>query len=420
MSFSTMTACSSPHKQSYSRSCGRGGVSALGLVFALGACLMLAAVLPGLAVALPSTNPEKHFELVPGSFSFAPSTDQAGAHSDWVTKFDFAHNSKGQTVNDVRSTTVNLPAGFSANDTAVPTCTTSELISAASIELGLPSCPPGSTVGKISFDFGGRLITVPIYNMEVTSFGVTAELGFLVYTSTQLLTVSVRPGDEGLTVTDPEIENLGEPHDITVTIWGVPAAREHNVERQQTCEPPQANNSGEEICANKDGGSEAADIPAKPYLSNPTSCEPHIASMTAYPWEEPANIQETSFETPSIGECERVPFSPSLEAQPSTRSAESPTGLAVSLLVPQSWENPYSIATAIWRHDGRAPGRHDDQPVRRLGAGGVHARAIRVGNILIAAGRRLSAGIEDRVDRNRNAGPGGEDLGRGVCRETVR
>ena len=69
--------------------------------------------------------------------------------------------------------------------------------------------------------------------------------------------------------------------------------------------------------------------------------------MTAYSWEEPANIQEASFETPLIGECERVPFSPSLEAQPSTRSAESPTGLAVSLLVPQSWENPYSIATAI-------------------------------------------------------------------------
>ena len=132
---------------------------------------------------------------------------------------------------------VNLPAGFSANNTAVPTCTTSELNSAASIELGLPPCPPGSTVGKISFDFGGRLITVPIYNMEVTSFGVTAELGFLVYTSTQILTVSVRPGDEGLTVTDPEIENLGEPHDITVTIWGVPASHEHNVERQQTCEP---------------------------------------------------------------------------------------------------------------------------------------------------------------------------------------
>ena len=244
MSFSMSKICSSPHNRSAAAAKwhGRGGLRAIGLVFAVGVCLVLAAILPGLAGALPSTNPDKHFELIPGSFSFTPSTDQAGAHSDWVTKFDFAHNSKGQTVNDVRSTTVNLPAGFSANDTAVPTCTTSELISAASIELGLPlSCPPGSAVGKISFEFGGRLITVPIYNMEVTSFGVTAELGFLVYTTTQLLTVSVRPGDEGLTVTDPEIENLGEPHDITVTIWGVPAAREHDVERQQTCEPPQSN-----------------------------------------------------------------------------------------------------------------------------------------------------------------------------------
>ncbi len=301
-------------------------------------------VFVGSAAAEPSSH---RFELESGSFHFTPSTDQAGAHANWVTTFDFAHNSKNQTVNDVRSTVVNVPAGFNASSTAVPTCTQSQLLSGAAIQMDrLPSCPPGSTVGQISLDFGAERITVPVYNMEVTSFGVTAELGFLVYTDAQLLTVRVRPGDEGLTVTDPEIENLGEPHDISFTTWGVPASHEHDVERQEIC---RGAISGGTVCANLAGGSEAAGIPAKSFLSNPTSCEPHVASMTAYSWEEPANIQEASFETPLIGECERVPFGPSLEAQPSTRSTESPTGLAVSLVVPQNWETPFSVATANLR-----------------------------------------------------------------------
>ena len=70
--------------------------------------------------------------------------------------------------------------------------------------------------------------------MEVTSFGVAAELGFnVVGIVTQDLIVSVRPGDTGLTVTTPNITRLYEPRDITVTVWGLPAAKVHDPERGQ-------------------------------------------------------------------------------------------------------------------------------------------------------------------------------------------
>jgi hypothetical protein len=317
------------------------------LSWALSVVFLLGGVGAGAAQARPSEHP---FELVPGSFRMSMSTGQAAAHEDLTTTFDFAHDAKSETYNDFRSTVVNLPAGFVASNTAVPRCSFHQLNGAPSINgVVIPPCPPASTVGTISFDFGTnghgaiRRLTVPVYLMETTSFGVTAQLGFAVLTTTQFLNVSVRPGDDGLTVSAPDIENLGEPRDISVTIWGVPASHEHDLERQQTCDTTRPEG---ESCRNERGGPEPAGVPAKPLLSNPTGCEPHVATIEAYSWEEPANHSRASFELPPISECERVPFAPSIEVQPSTRSADSASGVEVTLAVPQTWDTPDTIATA--------------------------------------------------------------------------
>ncbi len=315
---------------------------------ALAVCVCAAAVAclaPSLALAILPT-PGHPFEVIPGSFHFRSSSDQAAAHSDWITEFDFAHTSEDETYGDLRDTVVNLPAGFDANNTAVPTCTNAQLLEGATVQAAVPHCPPASAVGTISLDFGRERITVPIFNMQVTSFGVTAQLGFLVFTNPNILTVRVRPGDTGLTVTSIDTPPVGEIRDISVTIWGVPAAEEHDLERQQACHQI----GTEKTCANLSGGPVAANVPVKPFLSNPTSCGSFTASMKADSWEEPENWSEASdMEVGPIEECERVPFEPSIEVQPSTRSAESPTGLEVSLVVPQTWESPYTIATANLR-----------------------------------------------------------------------
>ena len=69
-----------------------------------------------------------------------------------------------------------------------------------------------------------------------TDTGVTATLGFKVLLLTQILPISVRPGDSGLTVTSPCIDDLGEIHNVSVTIWGIPAAASHNAERGEDCD----------------------------------------------------------------------------------------------------------------------------------------------------------------------------------------
>ena len=308
------------------------------------ACLVFA----GVAVAMPSAKP---FEIERGSFRFVPSTFQAGAHGDWVVSFNFAHDGSGRTYNDVRSTITNLPAGFDANDTAVPTCTDSELVSG---HAGVPACPVASQIGMISFEVANpngvshppAQITSPVYNMEVTSFGVTAEIGFKVIGGTALvLQVGVRPGDYGLTTTSADIQKL-EIHNISVTIWGLPAAHEHDAQRGEECGqsfelPPICDHPG------GPGGPQEAGIPVEPYLSNPTSCGAFTASLEADSWEEPfAFSGAVDGEVGPIAGCERVPFEPSIEVNPSTRSAESPTGLEVSLVVPQAWDNPFTISSA--------------------------------------------------------------------------
>ncbi len=308
---------------------------------------LLTALAPVGARAFPSSEP---FAIVPGSFQIVPSTTQAAAHENLTTSFDFAHEADGKTYNDVRTIVVNLPAGFDASNTAVPTCTNAQLLGYRGRSGLLPGCPIASQVGQISLELANlhagappAQITVPLYNMEVTSFGVAAQLGFKTVTLTTTLSVSVRPGDTGLTITTPNIAHV-EPRHISVTVWGDPASHEHDAQRGETCgaafEVPG-------LCQNELGGPQEANIAVRPFLSNPTSCEPHIATIEAYSWEEPlAPPASASTEVGPIGECERVPFEPSIQAQPTTTSAESPSGMNVTITVPQAWDNPYSLATA--------------------------------------------------------------------------
>jgi hypothetical protein len=310
---------------------------------ALGACLLAAALAPAAAQAQPSSKP---FEVE--NFHLTPSTVQAGAHEDLTTSFDFAHTGSGaslKTNNDVRDVIVELPAGFDGNNTAVPTCTDAQLLS----EL----CPIASQVGQISFEAANPSqgshppghFTVPIYNMEVTSFGVAAEFGFKSIIFTQVLTIRVRPGDSGLTVITPDITQA-EPRNVSVTIWGLPASHVHDEQRGQDCGagfevPP--------ICKHDTGpgGPQEAGIPVRPYLSNPTSCGPFEAKIKADSWEHPEQWSEESATVGPIKECDRVPFEPSIKAQPTTDSAESPSGLNVALDVPQvGWKEPVTIASA--------------------------------------------------------------------------
>jgi hypothetical protein len=324
----------------------------------LAALLVLVAslALAPAATARPSEHP---FEIAPGSFKITPSATQAAAHADLVTEFDFAREGS-KTDNDVRTTIVNLPPGFVGNNTAIPVCTVAQLVGNPSVgsQASSATCPVASQVGMISLECTGcvapqtggpvETVTVPVYNVEVTSFGTTAVLGFNIGGNIiQTLPVTVRPGDSGITVTSPNIEKITEPHHVVFTVWGLPAAHVHDSQRGLACGSFQTPE-----CETRANGQHEfvhpvpAGIPVKPFLANATSCEPHVASMTSNSWESPEFVPLVEAPIAALSECERVPFEPSIEVAPTTRSAESSSGLNVSLVVPQSWDNPESIASA--------------------------------------------------------------------------
>jgi hypothetical protein len=291
--------------------------------------------------------PGKHFGVEPRSFHVSSSTSQAGAHEDLTTSFDLEHSTAtGRTFGDVKDVIVNLPPGFVASDMAVPTCTSDQLRAHSSTQLASSLCPPASQVGTITLDIttGTAPVreTFPLYNMQVTSFGVAAELGFKTVVFSQLLRINVRPGDLGLTSTSPDVIELGESRDVSVTVWGVPAAHSHDAQRGQIC-PSFPIGSETVVC---EGGGQQANVVPRPFLATPTSCQPSSADIAADSWEEPGVFSSAVTEVAAMGECERVPFDPSIEVQPSTRSSESPSGLEVSLVVPQAWDNPETLATA--------------------------------------------------------------------------
>jgi hypothetical protein len=304
------------------------------------------AVSPGVSWAKLSSKP---FEIEPGSFSITPSTFQAGAHEDLTTTFDYKHDSLGETYNDVHTIVVNLPAGFtgSADRFAFPTCTQAQLLGTTLLpEEGHPltKCPPDSQVGKITLDIafnGLRRVTAPVYNMEVASYGIAAQFGFKILNVTQLLRINVRPEDSGITSVAPNIEKLAESHAVSITFWGLPASKAHDAERGLECVYPVE--PGFKECVN---GGEEVKIPVKPFLSNPTSCGTFTGSMQADSWEHLGAWSKAETQIGPITGCERVHFDPSIEASPTTSSVESSSGLDVSLLVPQTWENPFTLATS--------------------------------------------------------------------------
>jgi hypothetical protein len=325
------------------------GVPLLGVGLVVGVLVVACGVAPGGVRAFPDS--EHPFAIEPGSFHFTVSSLQAGAHSDWTTSFTFEHtkNREKETYNDLKTTILNLPAGFTGSSIAVPTCTDAELSN--------DECPPESQVGVVEYDETADdaipdTFISPVYSLQ-SNAGVAATLGFDfgAGVATQILTVSVRPEDEGLTVTSYSIEDEGEPKKATFTAWGVPGSPEHQAQRGLEVEKLHV--GGEEITKIIHPGGEVVHDAVRPFLSNPTRCsgEPLEVSVSADSWEEPfvgepERWPHASTQVGPITGCERDPFSPSFEALPTTTSAESPSGLDASLVVPQTYEDPESLASS--------------------------------------------------------------------------
>jgi hypothetical protein len=274
-------------------------------------------------------------------------TQQASGHPDQVaTTFNFPETAEHLPVEAPRNIEVDLPLGAVGVPTATPTCEEEQL--------NFGQCAPESQVGYISlkvFFVGSfRNFYFPLYNMKAQP-GMLAQFGFHAFTTSVHLVARVRSEpDYGVTIT---VRNTPQPLPFTAVktvFWGIPGDESHDEFR------PGFDPVSELPCltAFGPGGGLCHSHPEQmlSFLTNPSSCTPtSVAFGRVDSWVDQGAFASASAgnlngsgEPVGISGCDVVPFSPTLEARPTTNLADSPSGLDVKLHLPE--QDPLGVAEA--------------------------------------------------------------------------
>jgi hypothetical protein len=282
------------------------------------------------------------------------STTQAGAHPEATTDFTLTmgptfaeHNEKGGMLRDG---IVDLPPGVVGNPETVEKCRATELLPGIH---PFTNCPPASQVGIVSVrqefsDFGSFTYpSVPLYALQ-PSEDQLAIFGFKLAGAIVAIEASVRPGDHGVRLIARNASQEAPVRQVKVTVWGVPGDPVHDDQRchalvdtvNNRCDP---NLSVAGIPFVNSGGRRGA------FFTNPTVCDaPKLTSIRVSSWWVPpvgVLSDPVTAVSPTPTGCEKLSFDPTISVRPDATAADAPTGLEVTLRVPQN-EEVDSPATA--------------------------------------------------------------------------
>jgi hypothetical protein len=242
---------------------------------------------------------------------------------------------------DVKDLTVSLPPGLVGGPGTVPTCSNADFFTKSGAE---GNCPPASQLGvnDVTVEELGAVQHVRVFNL-IPPPGVAMRIGFVVIAVPVVIDLNV--SEEPPYNVIATLHNIPNPVTFfrsVLTVWGVPAAAGHNVERHQPgCTEAECN----------------LGLSEKPFLTLPRACEgPLPTTFSGDSWQEPGVFDEhtvfthDSFTPPNpqgITGCSHLGFNPSISAQPTTKAASSPTGLDFSLNVnDEGLTNPSEEAVA--------------------------------------------------------------------------
>jgi hypothetical protein len=321
---------------------------------------------------------------------------QAGSHPDatgtfWLNRFpDIFGGTAVSGDGDTRTIIAKLPPGIVGNPNAVPRCPSEALRTTP------PSCHPMTQVGVATIAVGRldaeavQQSVFPVWNVEPRD-GKTAEL--LVSPSAEpveranipLVAKARTDGDYGIDVLAVDVPGgvplLGQ----AITIWGVPWAAEHDAFRA----PQNYDGHVPSIGGAGRGGMPEAGLPdpqgaqavsydrswgaIRPFVTLPTECDPVLPETTLQlmSWQNPTDVK--TYDAPAdeaVDGCADVDFPMSFDLQPDSSAADSATGLAADIDLPQNNDAPIDVpeegatpaevaqyvsdATAHWKHpDGR-------------------------------------------------------------------
>jgi hypothetical protein len=257
-----------------------------------------------------------------------------------------------------------LPPGFVGNPTAVPQCTHAEF--------DARDCAPEPQIGIIRLRFAGCCgppiePVYAVYNL-VPPANRPAEFGFYVGAFKIVGKPSVRAdGNYAIRFDFSSLPEVLQPMRTKLEIWGVPADSSHDFQR---CRYPNhspaipsctgygstGNGPVNPVTEKNNSYPNSSEVAPKPFLANPTSCANEVQTkfhMTL--WNNPAPNQDFTDPrwhnftqpAPDLTNCHLLPFDPTIDFEPTSKEADSPTGLDIDLNIPQpGWEDPDKLATA--------------------------------------------------------------------------
>jgi hypothetical protein len=244
-----------------------------------------------------------------------------------------------------------LPPGLIGNPTPFPQCTLHQLLSNSGLAGSAETlCPSQTVVGVVRVTInepallGEQTLAVPLFNLE-PSVGEPARFAFRVFSTPVYLDTAVRTGgDYGVTVDVNNIAQIAGFIKSEVTLWGVPGDPRHEGQRGEGCLAESNHEEGYRPCSPL-----GAHNPP-PLIALPTSCTgPLQSTVEADSWVQPGSFvssPETS-PLPALDGCNRLPFEPTISLTPDGQAGSTPTGLAVTVHVPQTVSlNPEGLAEA--------------------------------------------------------------------------
>jgi hypothetical protein len=238
-----------------------------------------------------------------------------------------------------------LPVGFVGNPTFIPTCTVNQFLK--TIGGGnQDECAPQTAIGVVSvtvdepYVLGQITLTVPLFNLE-PYFGEPARFGFYIpgFAEEPIFLDTVlrdKPGeDDGINVDATNITQTAGLISARVTVWGTPGDPRHDNSRGWAC-LEQSNGQTEKIDGTPLQCTPTSTEGTKPtpFLVLPTSCSiAPTSSVEVDSWVEHGQFKASPLNEPmdTLGACNQVPFTPTIEAKPTTQRASAPTGLDFNL-----------------------------------------------------------------------------------------
>lgn len=309
----------------------------------------------------PATFGVESFEMTPENENFEVDS-QAGSHPfQLTTTFNLnqgyepgvASQQKGHrfpTAADqetalVKNLTFKLPPGVIGNVNAVKPCSDTSFGSEGE-EFANP-CPNSSVIGVASvtvYDPNAyselyATYSVPLFDLEPAP-GEPARFGFSVLHVPVVLHTSLRTGEDyGVTVSVDYASEAVQVVGSKVTFWGIPGDVRHNQSRGWRC-LNKGVASEVEPC-----GTPTEPARLEPYLLLPTKCAAkNETTLEGEAWN--ASALEGKGESATLGGelkssfattgCSQLPFAPKAEVAPDTTAASTPSGLGVTVNLPQA------------------------------------------------------------------------------------